>query len=372
MFNIKKLFCIFFSLLLSFAFTGCTGQDQANELILIHSIGIDKNENGYKLTMQTYDTTNSEGKAVSSAVGENIKIVTAQGDSIYSALRQSEMSEGKKIFTGHNMLIVLGDSVIREDIHKVLNYFVNDDLTFSGIIVAVAKGNAQDVIDVKIDDEILSASTMTDIIKKSIHSSRAVDSQFVSIVNDLANNQSTTVLPVIVVQEESGKKVFRVNSTAVIKNSKLVDTLNEEETIGLNLLIGKAKTVSLSINVDNNLTQVYLDGLNTKLRPQIKDGKLVMKAVISYNIAKREMLSDFNESFYISHDKLQKEVKAKVLEKCNLCIDKVIRKDKVDALDIEQYLKFYQKDFFRETQNNYDAILSDMIYDITIKGQVVD
>lgn len=346
--------------------------DQADELILIHSIGIDKSEKGYRLTMQTYDTTNAEGKAVASSIGENIKILTCQGDTIYTALRQSENTEGKKFFTGHNMLIVLGYSVVNEDIHKALNYFVNDDLTFNGIIVATTKGKASDIIDIDSGDDTLSASSMSDIINKSVHDSRAVNPQIVGIVNGLASERSTTVLPVIIGEDESGEKNFKVVSTAIIKDSVYIGTLNEDETIGLNLLTGKAKTLSLSIRVNDEEASVFLDNISTKLRPQIENGKVVMETVISYDIAKREMLTDFNDSFYIPESEIKKAVEEKIRNECRSCIYKVITKYNCDVLDIEKYLKFYQKDYFNDAKNYFDGVISDITYDITIKGKVVD
>ena len=370
--NIKRLICILISVLICFAFTGCDDTEQADELILIHSIGIDKSEDGYKITMQIYDTTKAEGKAVASVIGENIKIITAQSDTIYSALRQSEMTQGEKFFTGHNMLIVLGESVIKEDIHKVLNYFVYDDLTFNGIIIATTYGNASDIINAKIDNDILSASSMAEIINKSVYCSKAVNPQLLGIVGDLTNQKSTTVLPVLSIEKDNGAKVFKVASTAVIKNSVLVGTLNHDETIGLNILTGKAKTVSLCVKVDGMEVVTYLDHLKVKLRPDIVDGNVVMKTSISYDIIKKEMLGDFNTSFYLPYNKLKNAVEAKVMEECKGCIDKVIREYKADVLDIEQYLKFYKKDYFSQAKNDYDTMLSNLTYDITIKSQVVD
>lgn len=373
MFNIKKVLCIFFAVVIVTLFTtGCSKQNQADELILIHSIGIDKIRSKYKITMQIYDTTNAEGEAVASSVGENIKIVTAIGDTIYSALRESEMTEGERFFTGHNMLIVLGESVLKEDIHKALNYFVYDDLTFDGILVATCEGEASDIINVEINDETLSASSMVEIVNKTLHCSRTVNSHLMSIINNLANEKSATVLPVLAVQKENGEKVFKVSSTAVVKNSVYLGKLNHNETIGLNLLTGKAQTVSLCVNIDGEEVVVFLDNIKAKVRPQIIEGNIFINTDISYDIIKREMLSDFNTSYYLSYEKLKSAVDKKVMELCNQCIYKVTKEYKVDVLEIEKYMKFYQNNFWEIAKNDYDKMLSNISYNIDINSQVVD
>ena len=69
---------------------------------------------------------------------------------------------------------------------------------------------------------------------------------------------------------------------------------------------------------------------------------------------------------------IKKAVEDKIRNECRSCIYKVITKYNCDVLDIEKYLKFYQKDYFNDAKNYFDGVISDITYDITIKGKVVD
>ncbi len=368
----KKILSAIMIMTILISFAGCSKTEQANELILVQAIGIDRTASGYKLTMQTYDTRNAGGEAVASAVGENIKTVVSEGNTIFTALKNSEKQEGEKVFTGHNVLIILGESVVKDDIEKVLDYFISDNLNFPGVRVVTTPGNASDIIDIKVNDETLSAISMEEIIDRSVHSSRAIKTDLIKIAGDLEENYSATPIPVVLSEKKDGKNIFTVGPTCIIKNSIKLANLNETETMGLNWLTKSVDTMYFPVQVEGRTVSVLIDNAKVKIKPTVSEGKVIMNADISYDIKQMESLSQFSPEYKISHDKLADAVKKVVTGQCNLCVDAALKNYKADILGVGKYLKFYKKEFYSFSQNDYEKMLSEVTYNINIKSHIVN
>lgn len=367
----KRILSIVICAFVCFTFCGCRKINQADELILIQAIAVDKVAEGYQLTMQTYDTTDSEGKALSSAVSKNIKNVVTTAKTIYMALKSAETMQGEKAFTGHNVMIVLGENVINEDITKVLDFFVNDAETYPGISVVCCNGKASDILQIENDDEKMSAIVMQEILKRGINNSEVVSTDIIRLTDDILKTRNATCIPQVKIYGKDGIMSFVPDGSSIIKKGIRVGSLDSDETTGFNILNNKAQTINTDVGDEGEKVSVFIDKIRTKVRPQIVDGKVVMDVKIKYEIRQTENQSQFSPQYLIDKVKLRDMVDTKIDDMCARCIDKSLYQVNADVLGVEDNLKFYKMDYYKYAEIDFDNVLKNVSYKIEIDSNVV-
>ena len=95
--------------------TACVGEEP-NDIAYITALGIDKNENGFKYTIQFANPTKiSGGAAEQGGSGGNIvENITVEGPTIYSGLNSADAIVSKDLSLAHAKIIVVSEEIARE------------------------------------------------------------------------------------------------------------------------------------------------------------------------------------------------------------------------------------------------------------------
>lgn len=97
----KKFMALVLSVLVVVSLSGCTGAKQLSERLIIQGIGIDREDNGFTLTMMYLDTESSTEE-------ETVKVLQSKGNTVMDAMANSVTKTGKEPLYSQNLFLLLG------------------------------------------------------------------------------------------------------------------------------------------------------------------------------------------------------------------------------------------------------------------------
>ena len=151
----KKIFVVVFTLFILLLSSGCYNYKEINEMAIVSSIGIDKDDKNdkYIVSAQIMNSKESEDSEDSQII-----VYTKEGDTIHEALRNVTLESPRKLYGNHLSKIVLSEEVAKEGIDNVLDTFNRLSEVRNEFIITVVKDNkASDVLKVLTSTETIPA-----------------------------------------------------------------------------------------------------------------------------------------------------------------------------------------------------------------------
>ena len=359
--------------------SGCSGTADIEKRAIVQIAGIDRTDNGYKVSMQIFAP---DGEMLENKGGAKVDVITGTGNSIYSAIKEIEMKTGKEVFLGHNVLLFLGENTRNENINNLLEYFTQGNYVFPGLDLVMTNGNAYDFVSLKLSTGLLSSQTMEDILKISIRNGNAKRAQLAHVVADARQTQKTATIPIVDIAEiaqdievnEEGNdintqdtKVLSFNKTAVFKDNKYILSLDKDQTMGLKWLNDDVENAFININVNGVPIGVSINKAKTTLRPRISEGKVVIDTQIKINATATGNLSVIGTSDADLESLIKKEINNQILSQCESTQDILLKKYRADVLDIEKLLRYYERSFYIQSHDDFESVIENTRYEIGIK-----
>lgn len=143
--DLKKI-CILLSIIaLSLCFSSCSENSRIKHMTIVQAVGIDCENGSVKLTVQYLDV--SKGTGSKDGLNGNITALAfGGGESIDSALKDTEKALAQRLFFGQNKLIVLGNNA--EDMlgNKLKDFMENTEYSRPDVLVVKSKTTAIDIL----------------------------------------------------------------------------------------------------------------------------------------------------------------------------------------------------------------------------------
>ncbi|MEK5070954.1 Ger(x)C family spore germination protein [Sporosarcina sp. FSL K6-1508] len=251
---------IFILVILSLFLTGCWDKRELNELAITVAMGIDKVEDGFRVTAQV--VVPSEVSTQAGSGRSTITLFQEDGETVYEALRKMTMEAPRKIYPGHLRVLVIGEELAQEGIGESLDLLSRDWEFRSDFYVSVARDRtAAEILNVTTTIENIPANEMFNTLKTSENSwSVSKSITLDKLIGDLISKGKDPVITGIYVtgNKDLGSSKLNVESItpaakirydylAVFKKDKLVGWLTERESIGFNYITNSVKTTITSV-----------------------------------------------------------------------------------------------------------------------------
>lgn len=129
-------------------------QAKLNMRVIVTGMGVDKSDDGYEITAQVVmPSPGSESGGGSAKIG----LISEQGKNISEGVRKIAYKIGKTAGLSHMSFLVVGQSMLGENLTETLDYFVRDHELNASVMMLVSPTTAKDMIS-KTKDLELSAS----------------------------------------------------------------------------------------------------------------------------------------------------------------------------------------------------------------------
>lgn len=234
----KKIFI----LLLILFITGCSSYTELNNLGVIHIIGIEKENNIYKLYANIIEKKQND----------DIKstICSVEGHDIYEAINNLSLSLNKEIYISHLDTLLINTSINKNDLKEIINYFLNNDKTREDFLVATSS-DIKNLITKSYFREI------NNLIKTSIkEDSLGIWTTLSDVIKNYYNNE-----PIYFTNLEFDNNI-QITSAKKFFNNKY-ENINIDDTLFINYLLNKVEFYKYNLECNNN-KHIYLNILSAR------------------------------------------------------------------------------------------------------------
>ena len=252
--KMPKLTAVFLSI---FILGGCNSM-QLNQRLIVQGIGIDKNYEGYKITLIVLDTDNKENE-------NSVKLVYAEGKTVEKALYELENQRGKKLLLSQCLFVMMDRKAV-SDCKKALSYFGETGEMQKTANLMVTDGTAEKTITTAIDKLGYQSEYINVLADSRAVNQSEVHCSLVDYISSLKSTETALLFPYIIINEDI--------SALSVNGSYLVDGrenyyLTSSETLGTLILNERVRDFTDNIGDMN----YKIKSAKSEIIPKWKDGR---------------------------------------------------------------------------------------------------
>ncbi len=280
--NRKIIVSIIICILLTLSISGCWNRRELNTFSILMGMGIDKAEEVGKVQLTAQIINVSELKQGGSSNKEAYLAVRSTGDTVFDALRNFTKESNRKIYLPHNKVLILGEDIATEGVQKYIDFFVRDHEMRLRESVLVAKGKAEEILNVKSELEKIPAAGISSLLKSQNATSEATDVDMKDFISRLMSKTTAPIAPLIEISGEEEKKVLRISGMAIFKQDKWVGELEGSKARGILWVIDKIESGIIVVDCPNEEGKMSLEIIraSSKITPELKGDKVSIKVEI--------------------------------------------------------------------------------------------
>jgi len=356
--KIKILFILLIPLL-----TGCYNYREINDLAIVTALSIGKTEEEFKITVQVINSKKETD--ASTANQPDFITYTNTGTSIQETLRYMILESPKKIYGAHLQILILDESLAKDDISAALDFFFRDPEIRKVFFILI--GKQEELLNVITPLDTISSQNITESLESSnkyLGLSNLIT--FHDLMNIYLGNKQELAIPSIelkgtVEEGEEDKNIQKtqtdttlfISDIAVFKDTKMLGYLTNEESIAFNMIKNNiTHTIIHSDYNDGYITHEILE-FKSNIEANPKKNKVTIK------INGRSAITEVNTKEKLSTEKNIKEIQKKL----NKDIEKLI-KDSIKNINKKYNSDIYGfEELFYKTDYKYYNKIKDKWYE---------
>lgn len=371
---------------LSFIFIccGCYNYKELNDLAITSAIGIDKSDNGYKVTAQVVNTQ-KEGTDNNSSSDPKIIVYEHTSKTVQEAVRYMVLESPKRLYPNHMQVIIISEDVAKDGILESLDLFFRDSELQKNFYVLISK-------DVSANQILKTLTPADSIVSSNIKKSLESDSSYLGItelvtydelINTYLNPNKEISLPSVTLkgkkkgsdkidnieQSDSSTKVV-LSQMAIFKDDKMIGYLDDKQSIALSFIKGKINNTIIKYKCNGGY--VVVETTNSKSSINV-DNKGNFRIKISGDAAINEVSCDINLENDNSISKINKQVNKEIKKNVNNTIKYVKNNYNSDIFNFLDILYKNQYSLYKKISSDwYKDKFKDSKIDIDVDIKVVE
>lgn len=359
----KKLLILF----VLFFMTGCWNYKELNAIAITTAMGIDLTDTGeYEVSLLI---ANSKKSQVSSKEGEAQSIVySGVGKTISEALKKIDLKNPRYPYIGHLSIIVVSEDIAKEGLLDILELMLRDTESIKRFFLAIAKKDkAKDIIAILSPLATFPAQNIATNIKIS-NESQAISSAitYSKFIEEFLKQGSNPILPTLSIlgDEKKGtegdnlqnsipKASVKLDTLGLFKKDKLLGYASEDESRGINLLLGNITEMIIVSEEKNCKIIAQLSESNTKT--SVKNKK---NPYIEVSFKAMATLKETNCNLDLEDPKTMKKIEKAVSEKTKSLMEKGLKvakeKYKTDIFGYGNLIYKKNPSYFKKVKKDWD------------------
>jgi spore germination protein KC len=369
----RKIAVILF-LIPSFLLTGCWNAREINELGFVLSIGLDKTDDGFKVTAQmaspdTFSKTPSGSG--SQKTNKPFWIITSTGKTIFEAIRNMASISSRRIFWAHIKVIIISEELARSNTLEIFDFFTRNPELRLRTLIAVTPDEAGKIIEVIPEMEKDPALYLEKIIENRSLNGKSYSVMLKDFLEDYLDPNVGPVTSRFVLDKSKSQPVVKSSGAYVFDGNKVSASLSEEETRGLLWLKNKMKDSIMVVYCpeDNMPVTLEIKGSKSSYKSYLDNGipHFTMKVKVNANITEQSCLTDFNDQQELS--KLSKALETAIYKDIQSTVT-TAKELNIDYPGLCHILHRQHKDDWHQVSSNWNNIFRDTKVDIVVKADI--
>ena len=318
-----------------FILTGCQNYRELNDLAIVSGISIAKVGDEYELTAEVVNPKKQQD--ASSSKETDFVIYKNTSDSIQEAFRRMINEAPKKMYGAQIDILILDESIVKENLKDIVDFFARDPEVRSEFYVLVGKNDS--ILEVITPLEKISSQNILNSLKSNSDYLGSVNLvTFHDLIDNYLNNKIDLALPTIklVGDPKKGEENSNISNTeentyhildniAIFKDNKLIGYLNEEDSKVYNLVMNNLNANLVKVDLENDQ---YIIGemvdVKTKIEVNPKKGEITINVSGKAAISEAKYTGDLTKNKTI--EKLEKELNKYTKDIVKSSIENTIKK----------------------------------------------
>ncbi|HHW67163.1 MAG TPA: Ger(x)C family spore germination protein [Epulopiscium sp.] len=373
--SIKIFFLTSILLISIFLFVGCWNYREVDDINIVAGTAIDKGiHKEYMISIEILESSIGKESPTTS------KLIVAEGESIFDAVRNAIAISGKKLYWSHNKILILSKEVAQEGITEVIDWFLRDAETRSDVYILVSKGtSAKEILEKKQKDEKIEqvvSFNLHDILVNQKVLSKAPNIQIWQLTNDIVDEGIMAIAPSVELAKVDHNDCPEILGTAFFKNDQLIGFLSENETKYLLFLRNQIKGGLLNLSPEDNkknptITFEIFDN-KTKLQPVTKDKEIAMNINIDTHLAVGTIKGTKNYLTDKEIIQLEKDVADMIKTNCENLIKKMQSEYKADIFGFGAKIRAHKPAFWKDMGKNWENVFENLEVHINVNVGIIN
>lgn len=368
--KIAIVIALIFTLLL----TGCWNAREINELAFVLSIGLDKADDGFKVTAQiakpdTYSKTPSGGGGTEKS--ETFWVLSSTGKTIFEAIRNLASVSPRRIFWSHIKVIIISERLAKSNTLEIFDFFSRNPELRLRTLVAVTPGEAEKLLKVKPMMEKDPSLNIERIIDNRSLTGKIYSIMLKDFLEDYLDPNVGPVTSRIFIDMSEAEPVLKIDGGYVFNDNKLVGSLNSEETRGLLWTKNKISDSVMVVNCPYDDLPVTLEIKNSKatFESYLDNGMpyFTIKINTKASLVEQSCITDFNDPQNL--DGLKRALGAAIRKDVQSAITKE-KKLRVDFLGLSRILHRQHNGEWHQVSADWDELIEHMQVNVTVKVDI--
>ena len=384
----KIVYKIVIIIVIMIVFDGLHNYRELNELAIVSSISIDKNEDGtFTLAAQIVNTKKENSGTKSGNMSSEVTVYTKNSKSIQLGLREIINESPKKLYIAHMEAIIISEDVARDNIAECVDFFIRDNETSISEKIVIAKKNtrAEDVLKIITPIENNSSKSLVKSLESNMkYEGTVIKSSLIDITDALVDDNKEILITACEIQgnnkaaenkqnlENSDSLAkLKLSNIAYFRNVNLMGYLSDNDSKVLNLLNNNIKNTIIFYYIDDKKISFEIIDVKCKLDVKFINNTINLDIDVTNNIVITEMNpmldSDTIKNIEYIEDKTDEYLKGIIEE----FINNMKFKYKSDLLNIKNIL--YKSDI--EAHNKikdkfYEEYLESLTYNVKVDSNL--
>lgn len=365
----RKIALVLF-LILSLLQTGCWNSREIDELGFVLSIGLDKTDDGFKVTAQIA-SPETYSKKSSGFVSNPFWMVSSDGKTIFEAIRNMASISSRRIFWSHIKIILIGEELARNNTLEIFDFFSRNPELRLRTLVAITPGEAGELLKVVPLMEKDPAIYLEKIIQNESLTGKSYNIMLKDFLEDYLDPNVGPVTSRIIIDKSKLGPVLKTSGAYVFDSNKKPVSLSEQNTRGLLWIKGKMNDSIMVVNCpyDNMLATLEIKKANPSIKSFLDNE--VPHYTISVNVTailtEQSCLTDFNN--------------INKLNDLQMALEEAIRKDiqstisiakelQIDYLGLSRILHKQHKEEWHQISSKWNNLFRDSEIAIVVKVKI--
>lgn len=368
-------------LLLVIVLTGCLGNEEINDLALVMAVGLDKGEKG-EVIITTQVARPAEVRGEAGGSGEPIWTATAEGKTIFEAIRNLAKFASKRVYWGHNMIIVVSEDVAKDGIVDVLDFFTRNNELRMRTWIVVSEGSASEIVAVKTGLDVIPGLAIERLFRYSPIVAEAPRSNVMSLAKGYVGENVNPYLGMVKLRsrgiDEKKPNEFgsipqvELTGTAIFRDDKMVGKLNSRESHSFLWFTESVENPIIPINcpkVDGNVS-IELRENKFSLKPIYKDGIVSFEAFVKTepHLVELGCPTELEHSEIMGN--LETDIEAYIKQDFEMLLAKLQKDLKVDAIRLGRTFQGKFPQHWDEIKDDWDEMFQEVDVNITIEVEL--
>jgi spore germination protein KC len=369
--------------------SGCMGKRELNELAIVMAVGLDKGEKegDIKVTVQVVRPADARGQtgAPAANTGDPIWSASAEGKTIFGAIRNLTKFSSRRVFWAHNQVIVINEDLAKEGIREIIDFFSRNPELRMRTWVVVSPDPASKIVSTMTGLEVVPGEAINKLFRYTMISAQAPQTEMIDLQAAYLSESSEPLLARVKLIDRgvSNKKPGQAGSVeqvelagaGVFKGDKLIGVFEPEETRGLLPFIEKVESGVLPLKCPNDegkKISVELRHMLFKVTPKFKNGKPEFHIRSVTNASMAEAGCYFSMKDREQVQKLEKELSSLIYKDIKNVVDKVQNEFDSDILELGKVFKNKYPAEWKSISKDWDKELRTAKINIEVEAKIND